>query len=156
MAQHYTNLSTIWRQRCFDLNVTFLQVTPFLIEENVLKVKRRLCVLPDEFIINYMFRWFISLVQFQMDFLLLILPEPSVGPNLQQTLLDHCGKSLGISFGLKFPDKTLDIEPLLNISAIGNQCPPIRALTSNVSSGFTCSVGSILNKDANGVSRCRE
>ena len=45
-----------------------------------------------------------------------------------------------------------------HVAATGNQCPPMRALDSNVTRGFTCSTGEVLNSESSNtnVPRCRE
>lgn len=84
-----------------------------------------------------------------MDFVLLV-----VSTTHEAQLYDHCGNTLSIIFDLKFANDNAYIEPLLNISAIGNQCPPLRALKSSVTKGFTCSVGEVLNTDNANATRC--
>lgn len=86
-----------------------------------------------------------------MDFVL------EVVPTVRQTqLYDHCGSTLILIFDLSVPYAGAAIKPLLNISAIGNQCPPLRPLQSSSTKGFTCSVGEVLNMDTNDVPRCRK
>lgn len=72
----------------------------------------------------------------------------------QPQLYDLCGSTLSLMFDLSVPYANAVIEPLLNVSAIGNQCPPLRALNSTNVRGFTCSVGEVLNMDTNDVPRC--
>ena len=86
---------------------------------------------------------------FQVDFVLLVLPAVK-----QPQLYDLCGSTLNLIFDLSVPYASAVIEPLLNVSAIGNQCPPLRALKSSISRGFTCNVGEVLNMDTNQVPRC--
>lgn len=86
-----------------------------------------------------------------MDFVLVVVPAIS-----QTQLYEHCGATLSLIFDLSVPYASAVIEPLLNVSAIGNQCPPLRALKSSSSKGFTCSVGEVLNMDTNDVPRCRK
>lgn len=69
-------------------------------------------------------------------------------------LYNHCGYTLSLAFDLSVPHTSAIIEPLLNVSAIGNQCPPLRALQSSVTRGFTCSIGEVLNTDTTDVPRC--
>lgn len=87
----------------------------------------------------------------KMDFVLAITPA------IRQTqLYDLCGSTLNLIFDLSVPYASALIEPLLNVSSIGNQCPPLRAIRSSITRGFTCSVGEVLNMDTNDVPRCRE
>lgn len=85
----------------------------------------------------------------KMDFVLAITPA------IRQTqLYDLCGSTLNLIFDLSVPYASALIEPVLNVSSIGNQCPPLRAIRSSISRGFTCSVGEVLNMDTNDVPRC--
>lgn len=86
-----------------------------------------------------------------MDFVLAILPVVR-----SPQLYELCGTTLNLIFDLSVPHASAVIEPLLNVSSIGNQCPPLRALKSSVGRGFTCSVGEVLNMDTNDVPRCRK
>lgn len=86
-----------------------------------------------------------------MDFVLVIVPVIR-----QPQVYDLCGSTIGLIFDLSVPYASKVIEPLLNVSAIGNQCPPLRALKSTITRGFTCSIGEVLNMDTNDVPRCRE
>lgn len=86
-----------------------------------------------------------------MDFILVIVPAIR-----QPQLYDLCGSTLNLIFDLSVPSTSAVIEPLLNVSAIGNQCPPLRALKSSITRGFTCSIGEVLNMDTNDVPRCCE
>ncbi|XP_077268738.1 sushi, von Willebrand factor type A, EGF and pentraxin domain-containing protein uif isoform X1 [Temnothorax americanus] len=125
MAQHYTNLNTILTQRCSAVNVNM----------NVSFV-RSMPFLIEENVLK-------------MDFVLVIVPAQR-----QPQLYDFCGSTLNLIFDLSIPYASAVIEPLLNVSAIGNQCPPLRALQSSISRGFTCSIGEVLNMDTNDVPRC--
>lgn len=84
-----------------------------------------------------------------MDFTLVIIPAVR-----QPQLYDLCGTTIKLIFDLTVPHASAVLEPLWNISAIGNQCPPLRALTSTISRGFTCNVGEVLNMDPDKVPRC--
>lgn len=87
-----------------------------------------------------------------MDFSLAIAPSVR-----QPQLYELCGSTISFFFDLTFSSSASQvIEPLLNVSAIGNQCPPLKALNSKISRGFDCSVGEVLNMDTNDVPRCRE
>lgn len=57
-------------------------------------------------------------------------------------------------FSVKLHDSLPAVDPLLNVPNIGNQCPPMRAQSSNVAHGFVCNVGEVLNMDTNHVPRC--
>lgn len=85
----------------------------------------------------------------QMDFVLAVIPAVR-----QPQLYDLCGSTLNLIFDLSVPYASAVIEPLLNVSAIGNQCPPLRALRSKITRGFECGVGEVLNMDTNDVPRC--
>lgn len=88
---------------------------------------------------------------FQIDFVLGVLPEVR-----QPQLYDFCGSTLNLVFDLSVSYASAAIEPLLNISAVANQCPPLKALRSSVSKGFACNIGEVLNMDTNQVPRCRK
>lgn len=85
----------------------------------------------------------------KMDYILSIVPD-----NKQTQFYEHCGSTLSLIFDLSVPHASAVIEPLLNVSAIGNQCTHLRALKSTISRGFTCSIGEVLNMDTNDVPRC--
>lgn len=85
----------------------------------------------------------------KVDYILKIVPVVR-----QPQLYDLCGSTLNLMFDLSVPYASAVIEPLLNVSAIGNQCPPLKALKSFNTRGFTCSVGEVLNMDTNDVPRC--
>ncbi|KAK7873875.1 hypothetical protein R5R35_005737 [Gryllus longicercus] len=125
LTQYYSSLNSVLTQRCsavnVNMNVSFIDARPQLLEENVV----------------------------QMDFILVIVPAVK-----QPQLYDLCGSTLNLIFDLSVPYASAVIEPLLNVSAIGNQCPPLRALKSNISRGFDCNVGEVLNMDTNDVPRC--
>ncbi|XP_012280254.1 sushi, von Willebrand factor type A, EGF and pentraxin domain-containing protein 1 [Orussus abietinus] len=125
MAQHYTNLNSVLTHRCSAVNV----------DMNVTFLRS----LPSLFDDNVL----------KMDFVLAIIPAVR-----QPQLYDFCGTTLSLIFDLSVPYASAVIEPLLNVSAIGNQCPPLRALKSAITRGFTCSVGEVLNMDTNDVPRC--
>jgi len=88
-------------------------------------------------------------LNFQMDFVMTVVPEIR-----QPQLYDLCGSTLSLIFDLSVPYASKVIEPLLNVSAIGNQCPPLKALKSKIERGFDCNVGEVLNMDTNDVPRC--
>ncbi|EZA50646.1 Sushi, von Willebrand factor type A, EGF and pentraxin domain-containing protein [Ooceraea biroi] len=125
MSQYYINLNTILTQRCSAISVNV----------NVSFVKSMPFLIEENLL--------------KMDFVLVIVPAVR-----QPKLYDLCGSTLNLIFDLSVPYASAVIEPLLNVSAIGNQCPPLRALKSSISRGFTCSVGEVLNMDTNDVPRC--
>ena len=84
-----------------------------------------------------------------MDYTLVVVPAVQ-----QPRLYDLCGTTLSLIFDLSVTIASAVLEPLLNVSAIGNQCPPLRALNSTIVRGFTCDVGEVLNMDTNDVPRC--
>lgn len=85
----------------------------------------------------------------KVDFIMAIIPAVR-----QPQLYDLCGSTLNLIFDLSVPYASAVIEPLLNVSAIGNQCPPLRALKSSITRGFTCNAGEVLNMDTSDVPRC--
>lgn len=85
----------------------------------------------------------------KVDFILVIIPTVR-----QPQLYDFCGSTLNLIFDLSVPYASAVIEPLLNVSSIGNQCPPLRALRSTIGRGFQCSIGEVLNMDEQNVPRC--
>lgn len=87
----------------------------------------------------------------KMDFVMVIKPAVR-----QTQLYDLCGSTLNLIFDLSVPYASALIEPVLNVSSIGNQCPPLRAIRSSITRGFTCSVGEVLNMDTTDVPRCCE
>lgn len=125
VAQYDNVLNERLTQRCsavnVNINVTFVNVIPTLLDENVVK----------------------------MDFVLAIIPAVR-----QTQLYDLCGSTLNLIFDLSVPYASALIEPVLNVSSIGNQCPPLRAIRSSITKGFTCSTGEVLNMDTNDVPRC--
>lgn len=84
-----------------------------------------------------------------MDFSLAISPAVR-----QPQLYELCGSTISLIFDLTVSYASQVIEPLLNVSSIGNQCPPLKALNSKISRGFDCNVGEVLNMDTNDVPRC--
>jgi hypothetical protein len=88
---------------------------------------------------------------FQIEYTLRIAPAVR-----QPLLYDLCGSTLSLIFDLSVPSTSEVIGPLLNVSAIGNTCPPLRAMTSSVSRGFACAKGDVLTKVDDGVPRCRK
>lgn len=125
MSQYYANINNILSQRCSAVNVNM----------NVSFIKSIPSLMEENVV--------------KVDFILTIIPVIK-----QPQLYDLCGSTLNLVFDLSVPYASAVIEPLLNVSSIGNQCPPIRALKSTISRGFTCSVGEVLNMDTNDVPRC--
>lgn len=85
----------------------------------------------------------------RLDFIMAVMPSLR-----RNDLYDLCGNILKYVFDLSAPQSNSAIEPLLNVANIGNQCPPLRALKSNIANGFECNVGEVLNMDTNNVPRC--
>ncbi|XP_054265760.1 uncharacterized protein LOC128988471 [Macrosteles quadrilineatus] len=125
MANYYQQLNDVLSQRCSAVNVNM----------NVSFIGEKPILLEDNLV--------------QIDFSLVVLPAVR-----QPQLYDLCGSTLNLIFDLSVPYASAVIDPLINVSAIGNQCPPIRALKSTISRGFTCNVGEVLNMDTNQVPRC--
>lgn len=125
VSQYYDQLNTVLTQRCsavnVNMNVSFLEAKPSLLDENVV----------------------------QIDYILGVLPAVK-----QPQLYELCGSTLNLIFDLSVPYASAAIEPLLNVSAVGNQCPPLKALRSTIARGFSCNVGEVLNMDMNQVPRC--
>lgn len=125
ISQYYTNLNKVLSERCSAVNVKM----------TVSFLKAAASLIQENLV--------------KIDYTLNI--EPVVR---QPQLYDLCGSTLNLMFDLSVPYANAVIEPLLNVSAIGNQCPPLRALNSTNLRGFTCSVGEVLNMDTNDVPRC--
>ncbi|XP_045468348.1 sushi, von Willebrand factor type A, EGF and pentraxin domain-containing protein 1 isoform X2 [Harmonia axyridis] len=125
VSQYYANLNAILSQRCSAVNV----------DMNVTFIKA-IPVLIEENVLN-------------IDYVLNIVPVIR-----QPQLYDLCGSTLNLVFDLSVPYASAVIDPLLNVAAIGNQCPPLKGLKSSITRGFTCSVGEVLNMDTNNVPRC--
>ncbi|XP_055948273.1 uncharacterized protein LOC129981454 isoform X2 [Argiope bruennichi] len=72
-----------------------------------------------------------------------------IDPVVRQTLLyDLCGSTLGLIFDLSVPSTSVVIEPILNVSSQGLPnplCPSLQALRSQVTRGFACEEGEVLN-----------
>lgn len=125
VSQHYTNLNHILSQRCSAVNVNM----------NVSFIKSMPSLIEENVI--------------KIDYIVAIVPAVR-----QPQLYDLCGSTLNLIFDLSVPYASAVIDPLLNIAAIGNQCPPLKALKSSITRGFTCTVGEVLNMDTNDVPRC--
>ncbi|XP_050541159.1 sushi, von Willebrand factor type A, EGF and pentraxin domain-containing protein 1 [Daktulosphaira vitifoliae] len=125
LSQYYESLNNILTERCsavkVNMNVSFIDTKPQLLDENLV----------------------------QVDFVLGVRPEVR-----QPQLYDFCGSTLNLVFDLSVSYASAAIESLLNISAVANQCPPLKALRSSVSKGFACNIGEVLNMDTNQVPRC--
>ncbi|KAK6617037.1 hypothetical protein RUM44_005394 [Polyplax serrata] len=126
MSQYYSNLNEELSQKCSAAVNVFINVT-------FSDTKPKLI---DDNVV-------------QMDFSLAISPAVR-----QPQLYELCGSTISLIFDLTVSYASQVIEPLLNVSAIGNQCPPLKALSSKISRGFDCSVGEVLNMDTNDVPRC--
>ncbi|GBP01110.1 hypothetical protein EVAR_72456_1 [Eumeta japonica] len=118
LSQHYVGLNHLLSQRCSAVNVNM----------NITFLKSVPSLVEENVV--------------KMDFILSILPAIR-----QPQLYELCGSTLNLIFDLSVPYASAVIDSLLNISNIGNQCPPLRALKSNISRGFTCSIGEVLNMD---------
>ncbi|XP_028131495.1 sushi, von Willebrand factor type A, EGF and pentraxin domain-containing protein 1 isoform X2 [Diabrotica virgifera virgifera] len=125
LAQYYNNLNTQLSDRCSAVNVKM----------NVTFIKS-LATLVEENVVR-------------IDYILDIVPLYR-----QPQIYDLCGSTLNLMFDLSVPYANAVVEPLLNVAAIGNQCPPLKALKSTNERGFTCNVGEVLNMDTNDVPRC--
>lgn len=125
ISQYYGNLNNVLSQRCSAVNVNM----------NVSFMKAMPSLVEENLV--------------KIDFVLEVLPVVR-----QPQLYDLCGSTLSLMFDLSVPYASAVIEPLLNVSSIGNLCPPLRALRSSNTRGFTCSVGEVLNMDTNDVPRC--
>ncbi|XP_072385212.1 uncharacterized protein uif isoform X2 [Diabrotica undecimpunctata] len=125
LAQYYNNLNTVLSDRCSAVNVKM----------NVTIIKA-LANLVEENVVK-------------IDYILEIVPLYR-----QPQIYDLCGSTLNLMFDLSVPYANAVVEPLLNVAAIGNQCPPLKALKSTNERGFTCNVGEVLNMDTNDVPRC--
>ncbi|XP_026678835.1 uncharacterized protein LOC103508436, partial [Diaphorina citri] len=125
LEQFYPSLNNVLTQRCSAVNVNM--------NVSFIDAKPHLT---DENIVN-------------IDFILGVVPAVR-----QPQLYDLCGSTLNLVFDLNVPYASAAVEPLLNISSVGNQCPPLRARTSTITRGFTCNVGEVLNMDMNQVPRC--
>lgn len=125
LEEFYPSLNNILTQRCSAVNVNM--------NVSFIDAKPHLS---DENIVN-------------IDFILGVVPAVR-----QPQLYDLCGSTLNLVFDLNVPYASAAVEPLLNISSVGNQCPPLKARTSTITRGFTCNVGEVLNMDMNQVPRC--
>ncbi|CAG9863735.1 unnamed protein product [Phyllotreta striolata] len=125
LAQYYNNLNMVLSERCSAVNVKM----------NVTFINA-LATLVEENVVK-------------VDYILDIMPVVR-----QPQLYDLCGSTLNLMFDLSVPYANAVVEPLLNVSSIGNQCPPLKALKSTNQRGFTCNVGEVLNMDTNDVPRC--
>lgn len=125
LSQYYETLNRMLSQRCSAVNVNM----------NVSFVKATPVLIEENVV--------------KIDFVLDVIPVIR-----QPQLYNLCGSTLTLIFDLSVPYASAVIEPLLNVSAIGNQCPPLRALASTITRGFTCNIGEVLNMDENDVPRC--
>lgn len=125
LHQYYADLNMVLTQRCSAVNVNM----------NVSFIKAVPSLVEENVV--------------KVDYILAVIPAVR-----QPQLYDLCGSTLNLIFDLSVPYASAAIDPLLNIAAIGNQCPPLKALSSNITRGFTCSVGEVLNTDTADVPRC--
>ncbi|MCL4136243.1 UNVERIFIED_CONTAM: hypothetical protein GTU68_021071, partial [Idotea baltica] len=73
---------------------------------------------------------------------------------MQNSLYDLCSTTLSLIYDLGVPTASGVIESILNVASPSNTCPPMRALNSSSTRGFTCSNGEILNESSDIVPRC--
>nr|XP_022919679.1 sushi, von Willebrand factor type A, EGF and pentraxin domain-containing protein 1 isoform X1 [Onthophagus taurus] len=125
LGQYYQDMNKILTQRCSAVNVNM----------NVSIIKG-VPTLVEENVVK-------------IDYILAVIPAVR-----QPQLYELCGSTLNLIFDLSVPYASAAIDILLNIQSISNQCPPLKALSSNITRGFTCSVGEVLNMDTNDVPRC--
>ncbi|XP_018027289.2 sushi, von Willebrand factor type A, EGF and pentraxin domain-containing protein 1, partial [Hyalella azteca] len=74
--------------------------------------------------------------------------------NPQERIYDLCGNVLSLIYDLTLPSSSSEIENILNMPSVGNSCPALRAMNSNVTRGFTCSTGEVLNTETTSIPRC--
>ncbi len=71
------------------------------------------------------------------------LPQPRV--------YDHCGQTHDLIFDLSIPTTNelivdlLEVTPAIDGIETPSECPPLRALRSDVERGFVCQEGEVLN-----------
>lgn len=125
LQQYYGSLNEVLSKRCSVVNVNM----------NVSFIRSSSTLLDENVV--------------RLDFTLVVIPA------IKQTqLYDLCGSTLNLIFDLSVPSTSAVIEPLLSVANIGNQCPPLKALKSNIARGFECNVGEVLNMDTSNVPRC--
>ncbi|KAH1029276.1 uncharacterized protein LOC109533262 isoform X1 [Dendroctonus ponderosae] len=125
LARFYDNLNNVLSERCSAVNVKM----------NV-SIINAVASLVEENVVK-------------VDYIIDIVPLVR-----QPQLYDLCGSTLNLMFDLSVPSANKVVETLLNVPSIGNQCPPLKALRSENTRGFTCNVGEVLNMDTNDVPRC--
>ena len=82
-----------------------------------------------------------------------MMVDPSIS---QPRIYDLCGQTHSLIFDLTIPSTNKVIESLIKVNA-GEQCPTLTAANSEVSRGFACNVGEVLNKIVDElVPRCLE
>lgn len=84
----------------------------------------------------------------EMTYTLMISPELP-----QPRVYDICGQTHDLIFDLGIPSTSKIIQDLLELPAVqggtgeaSDDCPPLKAVSSNVSRGFVCSHGEVLNR----------
>ncbi|XP_052741805.1 beta-1,3-glucan-binding protein-like isoform X1 [Bicyclus anynana] len=122
LAQYYNILNERLSKRCSAINVN----------TNVTFIKAMLSLLDE--------------TEVKVDFVLEITPARN-----ETLLYDLCGTTLKLIFDLSVPYASALIEPILNVSSIGNQCPSLRAIRSSISRGFIWNIGEALIRDTNDV-----
>ncbi|KAK7079934.1 Calcium ion binding, partial [Halocaridina rubra] len=76
-------------------------------------------------------------------------------PDVKKTnLYELCGSTLSLIFDLSVSFTSAIIDPIIDLSSAGNVCPAMTASSSNVTQGFTCNVGEVLNTETGDVPRC--
>ncbi|KAB7498637.1 Fibropellin-1 [Armadillidium nasatum] len=73
---------------------------------------------------------------------------------IQHNLYELCSTTLSLIYDLGVPSASGVIKSLLDVGSPSNNCPPMRALNSSSSTGFTCGNGEILNESSGIVPRC--
>ena len=74
--------------------------------------------------------------------------------NPQERIYDLCGNVLEFIYDLSLGNGKSQIENIVNVPSVGSSCPPLRAMSSNVTRGFTCSTGEVLNTETTTIPRC--
>ena len=72
----------------------------------------------------------------------------------QERLYDLCGSVLEFIYDLSLSNGNSQIESIVQVPAVGRECPPLTAMNSNVTRGFACSTGEVLNTETTDLPRC--
>lgn len=97
LQQYYSSLNQVLSSRCSAVNVNM----------NVSFIRSSSKLLDENVV--------------RLDYVLVVIPAVR-----QPQVYDICGNLLKLIFDLSVPYASEVIEPLLNVSNIGNQCPPLR------------------------------